>query len=376
MATISAIPANLHKYSATCTKAAEELQSWVHAVLKPAINLYQSKRGPCDPYTDLDWSILREVAAAFGTDRDVKMVARAFLVADSGDFIALGKMLLGYLLDGVSPSVTAPLQVDEEDLNAALLSLQEDQEEIGEPTYGDALEKSVQKWGLLFAQKYGNKYRGAGWDWTLSIELWDAYNLPFPSVDPDGSRFSAEQNAVLSWVEAHRDIILKEAKSRKISPQAIVAAIAWEALENPSPTVGYKWTGPGKVHYRESLVVEQVEQNKPLYGNPLSRQSELSRALLLSTNEGSIKYIAAIMSAYADVTDTSRNKAGNKFPSIRYDVEMLAHVYQGGGPQRNLAVWKSHLENKKSSEIQAVNDMALWVSQNKWFLNLAMPEKP
>lgn len=72
---VSAIPENLIKYSAVCTGAAQEVQNWVSAVLRPALLAYQNAGHPC---VGLDAEVAVAVSRAYYTDRDVAAVARAF----------------------------------------------------------------------------------------------------------------------------------------------------------------------------------------------------------------------------------------------------------------------------------------------------------
>jgi hypothetical protein len=179
---------------------------------------------------------------------------------------------------------------------------------------------------------------------TLSFEMQKTFGL-VPSVDPDGSRFDKDQDAVLSWIELNRETILREARARKIPPAAIADAVAWEALENPEsfhwplpptfPIVPRRADGPGKVHV-DGPLVHQLEDR-----GYLSRLSLSERESVLSTDEGSIRYIAAAMGAFADVTDKNIDK-NHPFPSIRNNVPMLLQCYQSN----DLDTWQHHLDDK------------------------------
>lgn len=212
----------------------------------------------------------------------------------------------------------------------------------------------------------------------LSYELYDANYLPRTErLRPDGKPFSAEENAVLSWISAHRATIVEEARKWNISPQAIVAAISWEAMKNvqlarhPVPAgsgLGHlnkrlaRWaTGPGKVH-TDFPLVKQVEAR-----GYLPRRSLAEREALLSTDEGAIKYIAAIMGAFADSTDRD-----GRF-HIRYDVPKLTHLYQG----TDLKQWEDHLRHKPPGEpFRTGNDMSEWAARNRVFLDESLPLRP
>jgi hypothetical protein len=209
----------------------------------------------------------------------------------------------------------------------------------------------------------------------LSYELDDAELLTLPSVDPNGTRFSPAQDAVLSWIELNRDTINREAKARHIPPTAITAAIAWEAIENnwqpfrnPIPPT---WplhglerhaSGPGKVHVNSTLVREIEARGY------LPHMNVTQRDAYLRTDAGSIKYIAAIMSGFADVSEQD-----GRFPSIRNDVPMLTSLYQGGRYE-GLDGWARELREKQpGTPFKPGNDMPLWVEKNPEYLE-AMDE--
>ncbi|MFD5384397.1 hypothetical protein ACFWMG_05370 [Streptomyces sp. NPDC127074] len=204
----------------------------------------------------------------------------------------------------------------------------------------------------------------------LSYELWFAGHLPYPSVDPDGSKYSRDQDAVLSWIELNRNTIFQEAQRRNIDPKAIVAAIAWEGMVNnwqpfPSPIppnvpapLGRHAIGPGKVHI-DTAVVKQIEDR-----GYLPRRGLFEREAKLATPEGSIQYIAAIMGAYADVAD-KEGRHGN----IRNRPEILSDLFQGS----DLETWQRHLKRKPPGEgFTPGNDMGKWTAKNGGFLNDAL----
>ncbi|MFI7650787.1 hypothetical protein ACIBTZ_32660 [Micromonospora sp. NPDC049460] len=203
----------------------------------------------------------------------------------------------------------------------------------------------------------------------LSWELREAEFLP-PAQLPAGYSFSADEKAVLSWIQAHQGIIIREARARNISPKAIVAAIAWEALENRKEPflpklilgtqlglVGY---GPGKVHYNTD-VVRQIESR-----GYLPRRELIERMYILHTPEGSIKYVAAIMGAFADAT---RDHGYD----IRNNNMMLTYLYQA----KDLENWDKHMTDKlKKGEkgLDPQSDMAIWAGTHADFLNAALPD--
>lgn len=144
----------------------------------------------------------------------------------------------------------------------------------------------------------------------LAAELSDAANLSYPTVDPHGLRFSDKEEMALSWIELHREAILREARRWHIPPAAIASAIAWEAVENVQGVFGpfarrFGRDGPGKFDPHKPLG-RQVEDL-----GYLPKVSEGERTRIVQTDEGAIKYIAAAMAAFADVTERD-----GRFPSI------------------------------------------------------------
>jgi hypothetical protein len=204
----------------------------------------------------------------------------------------------------------------------------------------------------------------------LSYELNDAEGLPLPNVDPGGTRFSPEEDAVLSWIEIHRDAILREALRRNIPPEAITAAIAWEAIKNNKlpfqnpipPTVpvplGRKGTGPGKVHVNDP----NAPLPRQLEGEYLPPLTVPERDRVLSTPEGSFMYIAAAMGAFADLADKYRSQYPDRgMPDIRNDILMLTQLYQGS----DLGKWELRLQElartPQHEKLEIGNDMPKWV---------------
>lgn len=487
MGTVSAIPENLYRYADTCTKGAEQLQTWVRTVLEPAVRAYRNGGGTCFV---IDGQVAQQVAAAYYTDRDVKVVGLAF--ARAGGHLVRGP---GVPIRVDDKTVTATFQKMQ--LNAAqqaqidagaalakkmmgtkvteLSGLLEELRRHGKDPYfnagffngldGQRLEKAIteipalvsayssgllegrvhqrvinqltrpvvksripvsldvyytsaaQKMQFLdalaanpaaarhFAQSldnypvghlfegpmakepwWRNKLVGAlaagmpTWPQGaqplsnsegLSYELKFAGHLPYPSVDPLGMKYSRAQAAVLSWAELNRDIIFREARRNGIDPRAIIAAVAWEAMNNVQPYNPIPpWTpipplpsqvplkartsvGPGKVHMN-AQIVEDVEN--------LGKMPHLSmteREALLRTDEGSIRYIAAIQGAFAEAT--ARFPAHKQDPPPHKNVQLLTHVYQGAGVADGLAKWNERLT--RPGALRFENDMAMWAIQ-------------
>jgi hypothetical protein len=128
----------------------------------------------------------------------------------------------------------------------------------------------------------------------ISIELGDA---------PPGKD---ARSRVMGWLRLHRPDIESAAKRFNVAPEAIAGAISYEALVDVEPLyfLGFaRFTGPGKVHYKEDRIGE---------GDPVAKQVETlgylprrtveTRKLLLSTARWSTLYIAAIMRAFVDAS--------------------------------------------------------------------------
>ncbi|NSC24657.1 hypothetical protein FM076_27270 [Streptomyces albus subsp. chlorinus] len=216
----------------------------------------------------------------------------------------------------------------------------------------------------------------------LSFELREATVLPRPGrLRPDGTPFSPEEDAVLSWLEAHRVTIIEEARKWNVSPQSIAAAISWEAMLNvrePPDDLAAGWGfsnklpnasfGPGKVHANFPLV-NQIEKR-----GYLPRRSVRERELLLKSDEGSIRYIAAIMGAFSKAAEDGWK--GPRPYSIRYNVPMLTQLYQG----YDLEKWEKNLrEREKAGNWDPPgfgDEMAVWASRNQEFLDAVLPRHP
>jgi hypothetical protein len=125
---------------------------------------------------------------------------------------------------------------------------------------------------------------------VVSFELADAPAAP------------TAQARVALWLARHAPDLDRAEQRFGIDRRAIAAAIAYEALADPrTGAYGYaaRFSGPGKVHYRELRFSE---------GDPSAKQVEdlglmphldmLSRRAALERPAVAIGYIAAIMSAF------------------------------------------------------------------------------
>jgi hypothetical protein len=197
---------------------------------------------------------------------------------------------------------------------------------------------------------------------------------------------------VLGWLRAHRGEIVEAEQRFRIDRRAIAGAIAWEMLENVvhNPKLDLS-VGVGKVHTfyanknsikgsidtmwastkgfftgdrGEDSLAKEIEE----FGY-LPPQSFASRKALLTSSKGAITYIAAIMSAFADLA------AQHKFDDIRCDPVILTNAYQG----RTLESWQAWLKVKpKGTSFSGGNPMDVWVAAHIAFLEdgVGRPDLP
>jgi hypothetical protein len=166
---------------------------------------------------------------------------------------------------------------------------------------------------------------------------------------------------VFACLNAHRREIVAAEKTFGVTRIAIAGAIAWELLENVrkwSPrSVGYGKIHLYNYHFSRSwydTAAKQVEDR-----GYIASQSKEKRELLLTTPEGAIRYIAAIMAAIADIA----GRLGTK--DIRFDPEILTNVYQS----MDLKEWEAHLLAKpRGSSLTGGNKMDRWVTSHLDFL--------
>ena len=159
----------------------------------------------------------------------------------------------------------------------------------------------------------------------LSFELQSQYQT-FPpfyvSVRVPAPDASTREQRVFLWLRNYEGEIKATASHYHIDPVAIAGAIAWEALQNVHSSV--KAYGPGKPHaYEISYGPSMAEEAESL--GYLPKVSLLERISLLSTPEGSIKYIGAIMGAFADIEQKVRGSAA----MIRYRPDFLTSLFNG-----------------------------------------------
>ena len=170
---------------------------------------------------------------------------------------------------------------------------------------------------------------------------------------------------VFDWLRRNRRAIADAERTRNVSRIAIAGVIAYEAIENVLPMIWRpfaRYSGPGKVHYRESHI--------PLVeGEPLAKEIEVlgylpartmvARARVLSTDDGAIDYIAAILAAFSDAANLRHRE-------IRCRADLLATFYSSWTlreARQHLVVSRRALEP---------NDVGQWVLLEHRFLEAAV----
>lgn len=195
---------------------------------------------------------------------------------------------------------------------------------------------------------------------------------------------------VLAWLRAHQHLIANAEQRFRVDRRAIAGAIAWEMLENVirNPKTNLS-VGEGKVHTyfgnRNAPVKTawSLMRVKLSIGDPgdntsakevedfgyLPPQTYANRVAILSTTDGAIAYIAAIMAAIADLA------AQHGFDDVRSNPVILTNVYQG----RTLHSWDAALKAKvPGSGFGGGNPMDIWVAAHIAFLEdgVGRPQLP
>lgn len=127
---------------------------------------------------------------------------------------------------------------------------------------------------------------------AVSVEL-----SGVPSVGSKDAR-------VATWLSANRSVIVAAERRFSVDRRAIAGLIAYEAIANVhiSQYGGLvRWSGPGKVHYKENRITEGDPVAKQIEDlGFLPRRSLLQRRMALAQPKWAALYIAAIMRALSD----------------------------------------------------------------------------
>ncbi len=187
------------------------------------------------------------------------------------------------------------------------------------------------------------------------------------------------EERVRLWLRSYADLIRRTGAEFNIDPVAIAGAIAWEALQNVN-WFSARGAGPGKVHVFEFFGRADAElvEGTYRYGHFLPRLSLLDRIATVRQPEGAIRYIAAIMNAYATEAETAPSGR-----NIRQRPGILASYYVGEGQivpgDRSAGVIR--LENAAEGfrrrfmnpqELRPGTSMGQWVAHNEDYLKAAL----
>jgi hypothetical protein len=174
--------------------------------------------------------------------------------------------------------------------------------------------------------------------------------------------------SVYAWIAKYRNPITAEGQRWRVDPIAIAGVVAYEAIENPIPPQLQGWvrfSGPGKVHYKEFHTAE---------GDPVARQVEtrgylprrtaVQRERFLRTPEGAFIYIAAIMNAFAVIASSHHH-------AIRCRPALLATFFNAWdlpGAEQFLA---SHQQRPLRASV-----VGIWITRNRTALSHALQPSP
>jgi hypothetical protein len=203
----------------------------------------------------------------------------------------------------------------------------------------------------------------------ISIELADA---------PEAS---TSESRVFFWLVKNISGILATEKAYSVDRRAIAGAIAWEALRNPKDSLEQevrtatgtaRFSGPGKVHYKESLLPTtsytppgitaaiEIEQR-----GKLPVQTEEQRRQILATTAGALRYIGAIMRECSDI-------AAQSGYYLDCDPPSLATFYNSW----DIHEVERHFSQRRAPVPLAPNEMGTWVTENLAFLEKAVGRPP
>jgi hypothetical protein len=177
----------------------------------------------------------------------------------------------------------------------------------------------------------------------------------------------AGQNAqwrVFYWLHRNANHLSLAERRYRVDRLAVAGVVAYEALEDVRPIAIKplaRYSGPGKVHYKEFHYAE---------GEPVAKVAERlgylpattmqRRANLLATDAGAIDYIAAIMAAYAAEAESSGY-------AIRCRPDLLATFY---------SAWSLSEAQRRFRENRAPlasNRVGSWVALQQHYLQNAAP---
>jgi hypothetical protein len=246
----------------------------------------------------------------------------------------------------------------------------------------------AEKWGFGSPHTLPGFYGDNGGSLRVTVDA--ALSFELQNLAPPAA---TRGERVAEWIHSKQATINSVAQLYHVDAVAIAGAIAWEALENALPS-SWRGAGPGKIHVSDSVLDTVFPLNQFVRGSGVARQAEdlyaadpnparrltqltvAQRQQLLSTNpDAAIKYIGAIMGAYAAEADTV---VGYNLHNGKDHVEILATLYNGAqvdgqAPNADLLNFTAKLRNKHGAPMSYVgNPMGTWVHANLAYLASAL----
>lgn len=189
---------------------------------------------------------------------------------------------------------------------------------------------------------------------TISWEM-----APFCTSNESGP------NCIYKWLKQHRLEIVRQAKKRRISRLAIGGVIAFESLEDVDPPEVAplsRYSGPGKVHYKNWRLWEGEPVAKAVEDRGyLPKETMTARRRILATPRGAILYIATILQAYKNIAQMHGYLIG-----CRPDILATFYSAWDFGGERQL------LTRRPKRLIS--NDIGSWILTERTFLVNALGE--
>jgi hypothetical protein len=198
----------------------------------------------------------------------------------------------------------------------------------------------------------------------ISVELWDA-----PASGTSRGR-------VALWLFKNLHAIVATEQKYSVDRRGIAGAIAWEALENAKAgdpaqlavsTGIARFSGPGKIHYKEGRIEEGT--SAAIEVEKLGRLPRLTmdqRCKVLATTSGALMYAGVILREVCDV-------AARSGYYLDCDPPMLATFFNSW----DIAEVERHFTTRKApAAIEPNPGMGTWVRQNMAFIEAVVGTPP
>ena len=206
-------------------------------------------------------------------------------------------------------------------------------------------------------------------------------NAPVSVELADAPAASTSEGRVFLWLLKNIGGIVATEQTYSIDRRAIAGAIAWEALRNPKASLSEelrtatgtaRFSGPGKVHYKESLLPTtslsppgntaaiEIEQR-----GKLPVQTVEQRRQILATPVGALRYIGAIMREFADI-------AAQSGYYLDCDPASLTTFYNAWDISEGAALFSQ----RRAPVPIAPNEMGTWMGGNMAFIERAVGKPP